>query len=88
MYACCVHLYLYVFQGDIFIAEQPLVVQIGATLLGGTPDLVVFCDERRSSIKVVDWKAGTVTDRMRDNLETTADCKLGFIRKQLSMYAC
>ena len=48
---------------------------------------MLFRDERRDSIKLIDWKSGTVSPQMLSAYEETHDCKLGFIQKQLSMYA-
>jgi len=63
-----------------------LVLAINATLIGGTPDLVLFCDEKRDSVKIIDWKSGALTNQMQLDYKRTQDSKLGYIHKQLSMY--
>jgi hypothetical protein len=73
----------------VFLAEQPLIMEIEGVFLGGTPDLVLVSQssDGKRHLKLVDFKSGKLTAAMKTEYGMTNDCMLGYVSLQVVLYA-
>jgi len=78
-----------VLQTQVFLAEEPLVLEVNGSAIGGTLDLVMVCGNTggKLRLKLIDFKSDKLTSAMLSSFQSSPDCKLGYVSTKLCLYA-